>query len=75
MKKISKRNMDYELLRQRIDCRCKLLSIASVGGMSDDRLAAIRGDARGISTLELTQLSRALHVSIASLVFGKDGKS
>ena len=66
--------IDYEAIRQRINRRCEQLSIVAVDGISDARLADIRKDAHGISTLELTRLGHALHISISSLVFGKDGK-
>lgn len=64
--------LDYEKLRQRIDKRCKQLSVVSIDGLDDKRLAEIRKDAHGISTLELTYLHQWLHCSNAYLVFGRD---
>lgn len=58
----------YAAMTKRINHRCDLLGVKSVEGIPDPRLAAIRHNTEGISTLELTQLSRALHVQW--LVFG-----
>lgn len=60
--------IDYDKIRDRINGRCRLLSVSSVPGMSRKRLNRLRVDAHGISTLELARLSAALHVSIAWLV-------
>jgi hypothetical protein len=61
--------VDYERLRQRIDKRCKLLSIISIPDIPKERFDAIRRDAHGISTLELTYIARGLHTTISSLMF------
>jgi len=64
--------LDYEAITQRIDRRCTALCVTSVDGLSDERLAEIRADARGISTLEATHLHHALSCSISYLIFGRE---
>ena len=60
--------VDYDALTERIDRRCRQLSVVTVDGIRDDRLAAIRIDSTGISTLEITFLSRGLHIAIPELL-------
>jgi len=60
--------VDYERIRQRIDKRCRQLSIVSIPNVDNARLAEIRQDAHGISTLELTYIARGLHTTISSLM-------